>query len=163
MTEETSASREPRQPRFRRGIIIVFIIYMAALLYVTLLAWNYGSSYGAQGPGSRNYNLHPFESIMNIALYSDNVIDPLIILAGNIIMFMPFGFLLGLILYSRAKVIWLVPLLAMLLSISIELAQFMFTYRVSNIDDVILNTTGGVLGTWMALFVRRLTGKYNKK
>ncbi|WP_252312890.1 VanZ family protein [Sinobaca sp. H24] len=163
MTEETSASRAPRQPRFRRGIIIVFIIYMAALLYVTLLAWNYGSSYGAQGPGSRNYNLHPFESIMNIALYSDNVIDPLIILAGNIIMFMPFGFLLGLILYSRAKVIWLVPLLAMLLSISIELAQFMFTYRVSNIDDVILNTTGGVLGTWMALFVRRLTGKYNKK
>lgn len=138
-------------------------MYMAALLYVTLLAWNYGSSYGAQGPGSRNYNLHPFESIMNIALYSDNVIDPLIILAGNIIMFMPFGFLLGLILYSRAKVIWLVPLLAMLLSISIELAQFMFTYRVSNIDDVILNTTGGVLGTWMALFVRRLTGKYNKK
>lgn len=163
MTEETSASREPRQPRFRRGIIIVFIMYMAALLYVTLLAWNYGSSYGAQGPGSRNYNLHPFESIMNIALYSDNVIDPLIILAGNVIMFMPFGFLLGLILHSRAKVIWLVPLLAMLLSISIELAQFMFTYRVSNIDDVILNTTGGVLGTWMALFVRRLTGKYNKK
>lgn len=163
MTEEVSASRELRQPRFRRGIIIVFIIYMAALLYVTLLAWNYGSSYGAQGPGNRNYNLHPFESIMNIALYSDNVIDPLIILVGNIIMFMPFGFLLGLILYSRAKVIWLVPLLAMLLSISIELAQFMFTYRVSNIDDVILNTTGGVFGTWMALFVRRLTGKYNKK
>lgn len=163
MTEEEPASREPKHTKFRRGLTAAFVLYMAALLYVTLLAWNYGSSYGAQGPGSRNYNLHPFESIMNIALYSDNIMDPLTILAGNIIMFMPFGFLLGLLIHSRTKVFWLVPLYACLLSISIESAQFMFTYRVSNVDDVILNTAGGIFGTWLALFVRWLAGKYNKK
>ena len=79
------------------------LVYIIAVLYITLLAWNYGASLGPAGPGGRNYNVIPFRSIYRIATFSPTIIDPIRILLGNVIMFVPLGFLLPTIWRKHAK------------------------------------------------------------
>jgi glycopeptide antibiotics resistance protein len=85
----------------------------------------------------------------------NNSYDGLVILkvlanfVGNIIMFIPLGFLLPL-LASKFDDVKRLIFTAALLSISIELLQFISisfgTYRFVDIDDVMLNTFGAFMG-----------------
>ncbi|MBP3952909.1 VanZ family protein [Bacillus suaedae] len=129
----------------RRILTILFILYLGALFYVTLFAWNYGASLGPAGPGGRNYNVIPFRSIYRIAVFSPTIVDPIRILIGNIVMFLPMGFLIP-ALHKRFRRFLLVVIIGAFVSLCIEMSQFMFTYRVSNIDDIILNTLGTAIG-----------------
>ncbi|WP_035343957.1 VanZ family protein [Halalkalibacter hemicellulosilyticus] len=126
-------------------LTFIFIIYIIGLLYITLLAWNYGASLGPAGPGGRNYNIIPFRSIYRIGVFSPSLVDPIRILIGNIVLFLPFGFLVP-ALFSQLRKLIVVMVLGCLTSISIEVSQFVFTHRVANIDDVILNTLGVLIG-----------------
>ena len=62
----------------------------------------------------------------------------------NILMFIPFGFFLPLV-WGRAKKWYATVGIALLFSICIEIIQF-FIGRAADIDDVILNTLGGIIG-----------------
>ncbi|SFP98609.1 VanZ family protein [Salibacterium halotolerans] len=135
-------------------IMILLLLYLAVLFYVTLFAWNHGSSYGPVGPGGRNYNLDFFRSIYRIAVYSPDVVDPVVILGGNIVMFLPFGVLTALMLIHSKKAWWIVPGLSILLSLFIEINQYVFTHRVANVDDVFLNTIGGTVGFLLIIVIR---------
>lgn len=74
-------------------------------------------------------------------------------LLGNIIMFMPIGFFPAL-LWRRQR--WWKSLLAgFCASASIEFIQF-FIGRSTDIDDVILNTAGTLLGFWIFLALRAI-------
>ncbi|WP_280771915.1 VanZ family protein [Salipaludibacillus daqingensis] len=142
-------------------VIFMFILYMSVLFYVTFFAWNYGSSFGPVGPGGRNYNLDPFLSIYRIAVYSEDLVDPIRILVGNVVLFIPFGLLFSLLIERlRRKVkptsIILTVFVSILLSSFIELNQYLYTFRVANIDDVILNTTGGLIGAILYRILRFL-------
>ncbi|UCZ55322.1 VanZ family protein [Bacillus shivajii] len=146
------------QEASRLGIFYIsnwfLFIYIILLFYITLFAWNYGASLGAVGPGGRNYNLTPFFSIYRIYTYSPDMMVPLRILGGNVLLFIPFGLLFPLFLESirkRKKTVsfFLVVITGMLLSTFIEINQFLFTYRVANVDDIILNTLGTFIGAVM--------------
>ncbi|PYZ98139.1 VanZ family protein [Alteribacter lacisalsi] len=159
-----SAGSKPKNRRF--FVTALFLLYLGAVFYVTFLAWNYGSSYSPPGEDGRNLNVVPFLSIYNIYTYSADPMVPVRILIGNIIMFVPFGFLLPLV-YRRWRRSYLgvlpVAFMALLASIAIEVNQYYFTYRVANVDDVILNTTGGLLGALAYDCVRRVSGFYIKR
>ncbi|UTR14955.1 VanZ family protein [Salipaludibacillus sp. LMS25] len=141
-------------PSLTMGLLTLLLFYMMGLFYVTLFAWNYGSSFGPVAPGGRNYNLEPFLSIYRISMHSDSWVDPFRILVGNILLFVPFGYLFPFLVDSIRRIktnvsILLTVFLSMLLSIFIEVSQFLFTYRVANVDDVILNTLGGFIGVFV--------------
>ncbi|WP_413381325.1 VanZ family protein [Alkalihalobacillus sp. 1P02AB] len=130
------------------GVRVLFYIYIIALIYLTLFAWNYGASLGEAGPGGRNYNLIPLRSIYRISIFSDSIIDPFKILIGNIILFIPLGYLLPQLLKAKKRFI-LITLYGFLTSMTIELLQFTFLYRVADVDDLILNTLGASIGFGM--------------
>lgn len=72
---------------------------------------------------------------------------------ANVVMFVPFGVLVGLLL-TRA---WLVVLLGSCLSTAIELSQLFFLpTRVATVQDVVLNTLGAALGVLGLHVVRTL-------
>ncbi|MFB4164184.1 VanZ family protein [Alteribacillus sp. JSM 102045] len=148
---------------WKKIVWFLLIVYLGILIYVTLFAWNYGSSYGPVGPGGRNYNLVPFRSIFRIAYYSPNIDNPVRILGGNVIMFLPFGVLMAFLFKKKRTALWLIPLLAIVLSTFIEINQFIFTHRVANVDDVILNTAGGLIGAWFILIFRSILKFLSKK
>lgn len=142
----TNPSITWQKKKLKTLLQICLFVYLALVLYVTLLAWNYGASLGPVGPGGRNYNFIPFRSIYRIAVFSPTIKDPIKILIGNIVLFIPFGFLLPIAIKKLRKSIVSTTFLGMLFSIIIETSQFLFTYRVSNIDDIILNTLGAFIG-----------------
>ncbi|PSL51327.1 VanZ like protein [Salsuginibacillus halophilus] len=138
-------------------ITAAFFLYTALMLYVTLFAWNYGASLNAGGPGGRNYNLTPLHSIYRILMFSPDWSSPIRILVGNVVLFMPFGFLLA-FLWRRAKPWLSVMMCGAFFSLFIEITQFLFTYRVANVDDVILNTTGTAIGAACAITFKKKQG-----
>jgi glycopeptide antibiotics resistance protein len=77
---------------------------------------------------------------------------------GNFFMLFPLGFYLPL-LYRKLKNFFLVIFAALLVSLCIELMQLATNFRISDVNDVILNTTGAAAGFivfWLlrTLFVR---------
>jgi glycopeptide antibiotics resistance protein len=117
--------------------IVLFVSYFAVLIYSTLLTFNY-YVYG------KSFNLVLFDSIElmwdsgNIWLMIKNII-------GNILLFMPLGFLLPLIWrpLSRFKFMFWI---AFGTSAAIEYSQFMYANRIFDIDDILLNGIGGMIG-----------------
>ena len=64
---------------------------------------------------------------------------------GNIIAFMPFGSFLP--IYSkRCRNVWMTVLYSFELSLLVELLQLVFKVGSFDVDDLFLNTIGGLLG-----------------
>lgn len=145
--------------------ILLFLLYLGLLFYIVFFAWNHGSSFGAVGPGGRNYNLQPGLSIERILLYSPDLTNPIRILGGNILMFVPFGFLFPMVVAgvsNKVIAIWKITVTAIILSLFIEVNQFLFTFRVANVDDVILNCMGGLIGAMIFHSMKSHLGKVTK-
>ncbi|WP_017727466.1 VanZ family protein [Halalkalibacterium ligniniphilum] len=138
--------------------LVLFNIYIIAVLYVTLFAWNYGASLGPEGPGGRNYNLIPFRSIYRIAVFSPSWWNPVRLLIGDIVLFIPFGILLPLV-QRRVNTLLKITGYGFIFTVVIETSQFVFTHRVANVDDVILNTFGAFTGGLMYLIGKKLTSR----
>lgn len=71
---------------------------------------------------------------------------------GNIIMFMPIGFLLP-IIWHKYRNLYKSTMFGMILSTSIEVMQIPLS-RGTDIDDVILNTLGTILGYGIYIVIR---------
>jgi glycopeptide antibiotics resistance protein len=93
------------------------------------------------------YNLIPFFTIRYF-LFTENIslLGQLINIAGNIGLFIPFGFLLPLCLNGRLTkalvIFWIAVLLLEFLQLITKRGDF-------DVDDIILNTLGFLLGYWM--------------
>lgn len=71
----------------------------------------------------------------------------------NILMMIPFGFLLPLV---KPQKLWTLILWTFLFSLAVELIQpLMSGMRASDITDLVTNTTGGILGYFIYLFLKR--------
>ncbi|PEJ58346.1 VanZ family protein [Bacillus sp. AFS002410] len=107
-------------------------------------------------------NLIPFKTIIFYLFLADINLDIRINnLAGNIIGFMPFGFILPLILkkYFNFKSILKTTFI---LSLTYEILQLLFALGSFDVDDLILNTLGGILGYFvlrLIKFIYDLIGK----
>ena len=115
--------------------------------YSTVLIWElFLGKYRSHG-GPRRYNLAPLRTIVgyieNYEGYGASIL--LINLAGNIVAFMPLGFLLPLV-FKRMDRLSVITRITLLISITAKIFQFMFNVGGLDIDDVLLNTLGGVMG-----------------
>lgn len=75
--------------------------------------------------------------------------------AGNVAMFIPSGIVLP-VVYRQLDGFWKTVAAGALLSLCIEILQLPFAARTSDIDDLILNTLGVVIGYGIHAAVRRL-------
>ena len=112
----------------------------------------------------RTNNFIPFKTIIFYLLLADINFDIRISnLAGNIIGFMPFGFLLPLIVkkYDNLKSILKATFI---LSLTYELLQLLlFQLGSFDVDDLILNTLGGGLGYLVLKIIRLVFDLKNKQ
>ena len=128
--------------------VCVFFLFLAGLASLTILPGPGGRFTGIIDPGS--VSLTPLEVFSpfreGFHAYSFTV------LLGNIVMFMPIGFCVPLLWdVTLPKTV----LLGLCASLLIELCQLPLT-RVTDIDDVWLNTLGGLLGCLVFWGFRRL-------
>ncbi len=111
-------------------IYLLAIIYILCLFHVvTFQDINYGES-----------NFVPFKEIFRYSFGSHKFIRNVL---GNIILFIPFGFLSCYLLKNRHLSV--VTILTLIASGTIETVQY-YIGRVFDIDDIILNLIGGIVG-----------------
>ena len=112
-------------------LMLCFIIYVLCLFQVVTfqdtVSWS-------------SNNFIPFKEIFRYDFGSRLFIKNVI---GNMILFLPFGFFIS--YYLKCERAWLPIVLTLIAFCSIETVQ-MLIGRVFDIDDIILNLLGGILG-----------------
>ena len=130
--------------RIRRAGAVLFLLYLLVLVYLMF----FFEAYDRNMANRRYlYNLVPFREIRRFILYRESLGFSVVAanLFGNIVGFIPFGFILPLIYKKRRK--WqLITLLTMEFSLLIEILQLVLRVGSCDVDDMILNTLGGLLG-----------------
>lgn len=127
----------------------VFLGIVAAILYTTIL----GRSENPQEPSW--IPLYTFvEAKLQPELYRTMLM--------NIFLFEPIGLTLPSILPKKANPVFVTVVFAMLLSIGVEAAQFHYQLGRCEIDDVIMNTLGAVIGAAACGLVRILAKRNNQ-
>jgi glycopeptide antibiotics resistance protein len=149
-------AEKPKKLGSTRAVQVAAAVFLAA--YIAVLFWQafmfaYRSYERVPGAAAA-YNLIPLKTIFYY-LGSFNKLSPNVWffnLFGNLLAFMPFGFLLffsgrNRLSYKRITV------LSSLLSLFIETVQLGLGVGIFDIDDVILNSIGGLLGYCCARFI----------
>ncbi len=134
----------------REIVMALFILFVAGLF---ALVFQPGPGYSAAGIGinaarerlstGAGITLRPFETIQRF-LGRGSPYQILVNIVGNVCMFVPIGFCLPL-LWQRWQRLWKTFFACLFLTFFIETAQ-LFVGRDTDVDDVILNVLGGVLG-----------------
>ncbi len=122
--------------RRRAAILLLLAVYVLFLLDLALL------QFPTRNPIT---NVVPLRSI--VADWKSGGRDFVVNFLGNIVAFIPIGMIPRLARPRRARA-WHAALLSLSLSALIEGVQYATGRRVADVDDLILNTTGGVLGHW---------------
>lgn len=115
---------------YREFYNLLFIIYLLLFYYLLLSTDN----------ASSGLNLTPFKEITRYPLTSTQFIYNVI---GNIVLFLPFGFSVS--DFIKAKKTYQILIISTLISLTAELIQFKIG-RAFDIDDIILNVVGAILG-----------------
>lgn len=138
---------------------IAFIMYIVGLCYFLFFAEMFGRTHVS---GEYQYNLELFREIKRFWTYRESLGFKAVFLNiwGNIIGFIPFGLLLP-VLFPKVKNIILVLIITFLLSLCIEVIQLIFKVGCFDVDDLLLNTLGGLMGyvIFSILTIRRAHGR----
>ena len=129
------------------------ITYLISIIYIWLL---FEILTMTELNSSSGMNLVPFSEIfrykVGTKMFSYNVI-------GNIVMFIPFGYLIG--EYVKPKNIWPVIITTFVTSTTIEFVQLRIG-RSFDIDDILLNLVGGIIGYLLFIAISAINKKLPK-
>lgn len=126
-----------KQPRS----LCLFIFYFCMLFYVTI--YRYGISVEEILSPRFEINILPFYHTYLLYINGGWLIF-LYNLIGNILWFVPLGMFVA--IYGRQHSFQKILCISLLSSLSIELMQYLLNCGISDIDDVIFNTLGGLIG-----------------
>ena len=136
----------------RRFLGVLFAVYIAALVYGLLFAPQFGRTQEIP----HGVNLLPLAEIrrfwkgpesLGSQLFWWNVI-------GNIVVFLPMGFFVAILCKRRFYGAFSVAV-TYIASVCAEVLQYCLRVGSFDIDDVILNTLGGVIGVLIAVAIRK--------
>lgn len=136
--------RRDTKRKIRITGLILFICYLLGLTYFLFFA----ESYGRTGLNREySYNLVPFLEIKRFWLHREMIgnFAVFINLAGNVLAFVPFGFFLPM-LNRYARGLFRMGLFTFEFSLLVETIQLVSRVGSFDVDDLILNTLGGILG-----------------
>ena len=112
---------------------VLLVLYSAILIWLVLFKFSIHIQ-SVLHYDKRSVNLIPFSSSSGS---SGEMVD-------NVLVFIPFGLLLG-INFKRAD-LWRKLIVVLAVSVSFEVIQYIFAIGSSDITDVITNTLGGLIG-----------------
>jgi len=131
-----------KQKRIRGLGKILFIVYILFLLYFLIFSDWYGRSGVME---NYHYNLMPFKEIKRFWEYREQLgLWAVVNLAGNVLIFVPFGFFKT--MASRNRRFWETIMDGFLLSLLVEVFQLLSKVGRFDVDDLILNTFGVMIG-----------------
>ncbi|HYR29750.1 MAG TPA: VanZ family protein [Thermoanaerobaculia bacterium] len=141
--------REVAVPRY----LTVVLLLLSTVAIISITVWMAGKSY-------ENFAPIPFDDVRNITRrvaarpISTQILAVMVVpIVANILLFVPWGFLMFIALYNvdrpTLQTYVLTILLGFSFSIGIEAWQYFLPSRVADINDVIWNTAGTILGAFL--------------
>jgi len=133
----------------RKIHIIVFIVYLAFLIYFLFFSDLLGRKIIYD---EYRYNIKPFREIERYFNYAKDGgwLPFLVNVVGNIIMFAPFGYLFTALMEKKQTTVITgfidTFLITLVLCLLVELCQLLSKVGVFDVDDIILNVFGSLLG-----------------
>jgi glycopeptide antibiotics resistance protein len=146
--KKEAASRNTFSP----GLLLFMLLYIASIFSITIVPLPFSTHRRAS---QHDFNFTPIVHTLKMVTYPFRhnrmalLPDILQNVFGNILMFIPFGLLLPLI-HRRFRAWGSTIMMAVLFSMAIEATQWIWrrfgNYRHVDVDDVILNTLGAIIG-----------------
>ncbi|WP_338587676.1 VanZ family protein [Clostridium baratii] len=130
-------------------IHIVFLIYLICILTLTFFK-------GAYGDGVAGINLNPLEIINDFNLSSNT----LLLLLGNLFIYIPIGIYIRYILNISSVKLFLGIIIYCII---IEFIQHITKLGIFNINDIILNSCGFIIGILIYEKIRRICANSTKE
>jgi glycopeptide antibiotics resistance protein len=165
MTEQTRNWRANHRP----WLVAAAAIYLLLLVFLLIIPNNYRSHnvfVGGLTPQlwvdyvARGFNLIPFTSLaqqLGSISNGNDVARHVAYLFGNIVGFIPLGFLLPL-LFAQQRKFGRFMLTALLMFAALELGQLLSMRGLFDIDDIMLYAIGAALG--FAIFGKWINARY---
>lgn len=145
----------------KKLIKILFSIYILFLILFVVLKFDgsferiislHNSIIENEKDGLRNINLIPFRTM---SPYLKNITETYAFknIIANILVFIPLGFFIS---NKNSKNVFKALIICLGVILSIELIQLFFKIGFFDVDDIILNFIGSLLGVFISLFVRKM-------
>ncbi len=138
---------------------IIFYIYILLLSYFLFFSERYGRDLITQ-----QYNLQLFKEIKRFIRYRGQIgIEGFVVnIFGNVLAFVPYGFLLPM-LNRTCRRFYAIAILSVVTSLIIETSQLLLMVGVFDVDDILMNSMGGILGFFVFKivysFYRKIEGR----
>jgi len=123
---------------------VCFLAYLLLLVYVLF----FSAGFGREDHAEYRYNLTLFQEIgryYGVGIRTGSWMLFWLNVIGNICVFMPLGMFLPK-LFQRCKNVFFVIVLSLELSLVVEVIQLVSRVGSFDVDDLLLNTIGGMLG-----------------
>lgn len=141
-----------------RIVWVMFAVYIGAMAYFLFFSEELN-----RDAGSYEYNLELFKEIKrSIWCYNNGMREYFYLnVIMNVAAFMPFGFILP-IISSKNRRALNITLLSFELTLTIEILQLLLKVGCFDVDDLLLNTIGGLFGYLLFKVCFRLGRKRRK-
>jgi glycopeptide antibiotics resistance protein len=126
---------------------VCFLAYLSLLGYAVF----FSSDFGREEHAEYRYNLTLLQEIgryYGVGMRTGSWRLFLMNVVGNICVFMPFGWFLP-VLIEKCRKWFSVLLLSLELSLAVEIVQLITKVGSFDVDDLLLNTIGGIMGYLM--------------
>ncbi|MFB5267031.1 VanZ family protein [Paenibacillus enshidis] len=154
LTRSGAATRSRLSILSLRALLVLYICVLVKIILLKFHSLDLGFLWGQlltglQHPGLIAQQLHtgnlvPFREISrSLRSLTDHT---LLNLFGNVAIFIPLGILLGLMFKKEGMPGIKIFICAFFLSLGMETAQLLFRIGQFDVDDILLNTAGGLLG-----------------
>lgn len=153
LTVEIAVAVIKRHSLSGTAVVLAFTVYLAGLVAVTLFPVPI-RVHPEQSVMSYEVNIVPLVSIVQSVTAADSSLalrGVALVVFGNIALFVPLGVLLPMLMPRLSSPKKLIPVV-LLFTLGIELLQLGiglsagYLYRCVDVDDVVLNLTGGLIG-----------------
>lgn len=133
---------------------VLFVLYIILLAYFLFFSERYGRTLGSD---EYRYNLTLFKELKRFITYRNEIgLESFVVnIIGNILAFTPFGFALP-IISVRNRTLINITLLSLEFSLTIEIIQLILKVGIFDVDDLFLNTLGGIIGGLCFLICHRM-------
>lgn len=154
--------KERTKRAVRWGGLVLFAVYLLLLVYFLFFSEEYGRvAYAEQ---EFRYNLAPFVEIRRFWTYREQLGVAAVCanLLGNVLGFIPFGYILP-VISDRMRSGFLIVLSGFCFSLTVEVIQLITKVGCFDVDDMILNTLGAAFGYLLFVICNSIRRKYYGK
>ena len=136
----------------------VFVLYFLCAYFMTILPLPSKDSFEDMRPINELIQLIPFQSFFDIK--SESLLHDIAIIVFNVFLTVPLGFFLRYLFRLSFKKVLLIGFLTSLLYEITQITGIFFIYprpyRIFDVDDLIVNTLGALIGYWLMPRMSRL-------